>query len=101
MNDNSFYRSLLDMRGDQFCKKARKDVLIARLVAVIALVGGISSAMLLNGVARDVILGVCFAVVGAAAAIDGSVRRRIEIWPLFDAVINWNSVEDKANRKEG
>lgn len=99
MNDNSFYQSLLDMRGDRFCRKARKDVFVARVVAICALVAGIASSILLNGSTKDILLAACFAVIGAAAAIDGGVRKRMQVWHLFDAVINWSSVEDKAKEK--
>ena len=100
MNNNLFYRTLLDMRGDQFYKKALKDLLIARSVAVFTFVGCIVCLPHFIGFARDVLLAIGFVVVGAAAAIDGGVRKRMKVWPLLDAVINWDSVENKACGKE-
>ena len=88
------------MRGDQFGKKASKDIIIARVVAALALLAGISAATLLRGSPSDILLAVSFAVVGAAAAIDGGVRKRIQVWPFFDAVINWRSVEDKCQEEK-
>jgi hypothetical protein len=36
-----------------------------------------------------------FAILGAAAALNVSIQKRIAVWPLIDAVIDWNKVDEQ------
>jgi hypothetical protein len=66
---------------------------------VVALLGLLSAAVsggFFDGFVKEICIAVSFVVIGAATALDGGISRRLEAWPLFDLVIDWGAVAEKA-----
>lgn len=95
MNRSEFYRRFRDLRGAGFITRARRDVRVARACCVLGLCASIIGITFFSGLVRDILLAFGFAVLGASATMDVSIRRRAEVWPLIDAIIDWNRLDEK------
>ena len=91
-----FYLALLDMKGDGFALRAKRDILRTRLLAALFLAIGIASYFFVEGLWGHLTLALACAAAGACAAIDGGIGKRLSVWPYFDQVVDWPTVEEKS-----
>ena len=96
MPHHKFYQKLLSVKGNGYVVMAKRDLFRTRIVAVLSIAIGIATYFFAEGVLADVLSVIVCVSIGACAAIDGSIGKRISVWPYFDEVIDWQLVEEKS-----
>jgi len=97
---NTYYLALLDMKGDGYAVRAKKDLLRVRLLGALFFAIGITIYFCVEGLFGHLALALSFSVIGACGAIDGGIRKRKHVWPYLDQVVDWPKVEAKSRKAE-
>ncbi len=97
---NAYYLALLDMKGDGFAVRAKKDLLRVRLIGVFFFAVGITIYFCVEGLFGHLAFALASSAMGACAAIDGGIGKRKDAWPYFDQVLDWAMVEEKSRKAE-
>ena len=100
MEDREFYRRFQKLRGVGFIARSRKDINRSRGMAIVGLSIVLGGRFLIGGFVGQALLALGFAVLGAAAALNTSIRNRVAAWPLIDAVIDWKKVDEQIGNSD-
>jgi hypothetical protein len=95
MEDREFYKQFQTLHGEGFLLRSRRDIKGSRGIAI----GGLGLALVgiffFAGFVGQALLALGFAFLGGAAAVNVSIQKRVAVWPLIDAVIDWKKVDEQ------
>lgn len=95
MEKREFYKRFQTLQGEGFLVRSKRDVRVARGIVIGGMGMALVGILFFSGVIGQLLLALGFCLLGAAAAQDASIRQRVAVWPLMDAVIDWKKVDEQ------
>ena len=95
MEDREFYKQFQRLKGEGFLVRSKKDINGSQGMAIVGLGMALVGSFYFAGFVGQALSALGFAILGAAAALIASIRKRVAVWPLFDAVIDWKKVDEQ------